>query len=78
MSLQTRELPGVMLLGLSDNAYAFVCKFGTIRLHSFISALVLFRGGGVFRHYQFMRTVGKWLPSPVFLKLPTFYPEVIL
>ena len=46
MSLQTRELPGVMLLGLSDNAYAFVCKFGTIRLHSFISALVLFRGGG--------------------------------
>ena len=60
MSLQTRELSGGMLLGLSDTAYAFACKFGTIRLHSVIPALVLFRNslgyifrGGVFPPYQF-------------------------
>jgi hypothetical protein len=39
MPLKKRETPGSMLFGLSDNAYLFLCRFDTIRLHNF-------RGGG--------------------------------
>jgi hypothetical protein len=35
MPLKKRETPGSMLFGLSDNAYLFLCRFDTIRLHSF-------------------------------------------
>jgi hypothetical protein len=80
MSLQTRELSGVMLLGLSDTAYAFACKFGTIRLHSlqasaspFLASAGLYFPEGAFSAVSVHANCRQMAASPVFLKLPTFH-----